>query len=71
MTDIYEPIEPKWSGANTLAKEKPLSSPLEGLKAKKDFLIVQNDFRADIKEGDDLGDIPPVYYENLKTEGVI
>lgn len=47
------------------------SSKLSGKTAKKDFLIVQNDFRADIKKGDDLSEIPDVYYQNLKTEKVI
>jgi hypothetical protein len=41
--------------------------------AKRDFLIVQNDVRIEIKEGDDLSvmNIPAEYMENLKTEGVI
>lgn len=39
--------------------------------AKKDHLIVQNEFRADIKKGDDLSDIPERYYETLKTEKII
>ena len=46
-------------------------SKLAGKKAKRAFLIVRNDFRADIREGDDLSDIPDEYHDNLKTEGVI
>jgi len=41
------------------------------LIAKRDFVIFQNDFRADIKKGDDLSEIPEIYHQNLKTEGVI
>ena len=41
------------------------------LKAKKDFLIVQNDERYDIKEGEDISDIPAKFHANLKTENVI
>ncbi len=44
---------------------------LVGATAKKDFIILHNDFRADIKTGDDLSDIPEIYYQNLKTENVI
>ena len=41
--------------------------------AKKDFLIVQNDERYEIKEGDDINElnIPSRFYDNLKTEKVI
>jgi len=47
------------------------TSKLTGRKAKKDFIILHNDFRADIKAGDDLSDIPDLYFQNLKTEKVI
>lgn len=45
----------------------------EKLIAKKDFLIVQNDERYEIKEGDDIKDlkIPSRFYDNLKTEKII
>ena len=39
--------------------------------AKKDWLIVQNDERYDIKEGDDVSKIPAKFLVCLKTEGVI
>lgn len=41
--------------------------------AKKDFLIVYNDERYDIREGDDIEalKIPSKFYDNLKTEKVI
>jgi len=39
--------------------------------AKKDFIICRNDYYREIKEGDDLSDIPLMYYANLKTEKVI
>lgn len=41
------------------------------LKAKKDFVIHHNDYHRDIKEGDDLKDVPKLYIDNLKTEGVL
>lgn len=42
-----------------------------GVKAKKDFVICQNDYYKEIKAGDDISDVPEVYHENLKTEQVI
>ena len=45
---------------------------LEGqMIAKKAFEIHQNDYHKVIKKGDDLSDVPKVYWPNLKTEGVI
>ena len=41
------------------------------ITAKRDHLIVQNDFRFDIKKGDDLSEIPERFYETLKTEKII
>ena len=52
-------------------KKEEAPGKLTGKTAKKDFIIVQNKFRADIREGDDLTKIPDVYYQNLKTEKVI
>lgn len=40
-------------------------------KAKKDHVILQNDFRVDIKKGDDLSEIPERFYDTLKTEKII
>jgi hypothetical protein len=41
--------------------------------AKRDFLIVQNNERFEIKEGDDIEalKIPLRFYDNLKTEKII
>ncbi len=41
--------------------------------AKKDFIIVQNEERYEIKEGDDISElqIPERFYENLTIEGVL
>lgn len=50
--------------------EKALPEP-EDYVAKKDFEINHNDFHLVIKEGDSLADIPEIYLENLKTEGVL
>jgi len=52
-------------------EEIPVKSKLARRKAKKDHLIVQNDFRFDIKKGDSLKDIPERFYETLKIEQVI
>lgn len=41
------------------------------LIAKKDFVICHNDYFKEIKKGDDISDVPPIYIENLKTENVI
>ncbi len=51
-------------------KKKKTTKKAE-LIAKKDFLIVCNKDRFDIKEGDDLSHIPELYIQNLKTEQVI
>lgn len=42
-----------------------------GLIAKRDFHIKHNHHDIVIKEGDDLGNIPPEFIENLITEKVI
>ena len=46
----------------------PEASPLI---AKRAFVICQNEYFREIKEGDDLSDIPVRYHPNLKTEGVL
>lgn len=53
-------------------KESSKEAPSKQL-AKKDFLIVHNEIRIEIKEGQDLGElnIPDLFWPNLKTEGVI
>jgi|14_taG_2_1085336.scaffolds.fasta_scaffold00647_15 hypothetical protein len=45
----------------------------DNIVAKKDFLIVQNSERYDIKEGDDIIElkVPKKFYANLKTENII
>lgn len=55
-----------------MLKKEP-KEPKESLIAKKDFLIVQNDERYDIKKGDNIKqlNIPSKFYENLKTEKII
>jgi len=40
-------------------------------KAKKDFEIHHNDYHLVIKSGDDLCEVPEMYLQNLKTEGVL
>lgn len=47
------------------------SGKIKGKKAKKDHLIVQNQYHFDIKKGDDLSEIPNIFYDTLKTEKVI
>ncbi len=41
------------------------------LIAKKEFVICQNGYFREIKEGEDISDVPAIYYDNLKTEKVI
>jgi hypothetical protein len=49
------------------AKPKPQSDRI----AQRDFVICHNDYFRQIKEGEDLSDVPALYLENLKTEGVL
>ena len=39
--------------------------------AKKDHIIVQNDFKLVIKKGESIKDLPTKYIETLKNEQVI
>lgn len=58
--------------ASMSSEEKPeKTGRLASKKAKRDHLIVQNDFRADIKKGESLNGIPDRFYETLKAEKVI
>lgn len=57
--DFFEKVEEFIPGAS------------KKLIAKKDFKIVHNDYVLDIKQGDDLSDVPEMYLANLKTEQVI
>jgi hypothetical protein len=57
---------------------KPAKKPSESaapakkpLRAKKAFLIQQNEYSRKISVGEDLSDVPAKYHQNLKTEGVI
>ena len=52
-----------------MSKKKKTS--LAGKKAKRDHIILQNDFRLDIKKGDPLDDVPKRFYETLQTEKII
>lgn len=54
-----------------LKKRNEEEKEVRTLKAKRDFVIVQNNFRLEIKKGDDLSNVPKCFIENLKTEGVI
>lgn len=60
------------SDEKEMLEEKPrvIRAPRK-LKAKKDFVILQNEFHFDIKKGDDLSKIPECFHQNLKTEKVI
>lgn len=42
-------------------------------KAKKDFVIHQNEIHIEIKAGDEISEklVPKRFWENLKTEGVL
>lgn len=50
-------------------QELPVAKP--ELIAKKDFSIHHNEYHREIKKGDDLSDVPELYLDNLRTEGVI
>ncbi len=62
-----------------MAKDKKMNEELEsenqamksGMVAKKDFELYHNEYHRKIKAGDDISDIPSMYHENLKTEGVL
>jgi hypothetical protein len=41
------------------------------LTAKKNFSLHHNEYHNEIKLGDDLSDVPELYLENLRTEGVL
>lgn len=52
-------------------KEEFFKPKVTKLLANKTFKIVHNNYVREIKEGDDLSDIPEMYLENLRTEGII
>ena len=52
-------------------KEKSEEKSSSSVRAKKDFVISFNDYHREIKEGDDLSDVPEMFIQNLKTENVI
>jgi hypothetical protein len=51
------------------AEEKPQRR--QKLIAKKDFTIHHNTYFREIKEGQNISDVPEIYHENLRTEEVI
>ncbi len=54
----------------TKAKDsKPITK--KDLVALRDFVICWNEYYKEIKAGDDISDVPEMFYENLKTEKVI
>ena len=44
---------------------------MQSMIAKKAFKIVHNSYEKTINEGDDLSDVPAVYWPNLISEGVL
>lgn len=56
-----------------MTEETTAKTKKEKIIAKRDFLIVQNDERYDIKEGDDIVElkVPKKFYSNLKIENII
>lgn len=54
-----------------VTEKKKVPEFLEGFEAKKDHVIFQNDFRADIKKGDDLKKVPFRFKQVLEAEGVL
>lgn len=53
-----------------MAKEKVETKKSEMIAAK-DFIIAHNEYFKEIKVGDDLSGVPQMFWENLKTEGVL
>ncbi len=53
---------------DVILEEQPIQKKLIAQKA---FTIRQNDYLKVIAVGDDISDIPEIYLENLKTEGVL
>lgn len=41
------------------------------LIAKKAFMICFNEYSRKIEAGEEIGDVPEIFHQNLKTEGVI
>lgn len=39
--------------------------------AKRDFSIRRNDYKRDIRAGENLKDVPEIYLDNLRTEQVL
>ena len=66
MNEIIPPEE-----AESIQNVSSKKESLKGKKALRDHTIFQNDFRVDIKEGDDLEKVPYRYYQTLKSEKVI
>jgi len=52
-------------------REAKLNLVKDEMIAKRDFVICHNDYFKTIKVGDDLSDVPEMYWANLKTETVI
>ena len=61
----------KKSKVSTEEKPKKKAAKKSSLVAKKDFRIVHNEYDIKIVEGDTLDDVPEMFLENLRTEGVI
>lgn len=47
------------------------SKASKSCKAKKDWVLFQNDYHKTIKKGDDLSDVPEKLKACLRTEGVL
>lgn len=61
--DEFKPKAPK----KELVKDKSVAV----LIAKRAHVIVQNEYKRVIDEGDILDDVPQIYIEGLKLEGVL
>ncbi len=59
--------------SKTAAKPRePIPEPAQSrLIAKKDFEICHNDVLIKIKAGDDVSQVPEMFHQNLRTEGII
>lgn len=66
LIDVLSQVKADVNFAEEVVKEKA-----KALIAKKDFVISHNEYVKKIKAGDDISDVPVLYHENLRTEGVL
>lgn len=51
--------------------DQEMQSVSDALIAKKAFVICHNEYMRKIEAGEEIGDVPEIFHQNLKTEGVL